>query len=60
MYIISFIRLETRCIERHDAIILLFIELYDIIVNCFEELGNYNEETTLTTSKVTNLINCLS
>ncbi|KAL4092339.1 hypothetical protein QTP88_026860 [Uroleucon formosanum] len=49
---------ETRWVERHDAI-LQFLELYDIIINCLDELGNSNEETTVTTSKANNLLNCM-
>lgn len=48
---------ETRWVKRHDAI-LQFLELYDII-NCLDELGNSNEETTVTTSKANNLLNCM-
>ncbi|KAF0752713.1 52 kDa repressor of the inhibitor of the protein kinase-like, partial [Aphis craccivora] len=49
---------ETRWIERHDAIIQ-FLELYDTIINCLDELGNSNEETTSTTCKANNLLNCM-
>ena len=49
---------ETRWVERHD-VNLKFLELYDIIINCLDELGNSNEETTLTTSKTNNLLNCM-
>jgi len=43
-------------IKRHDTILQL-LELYDIIINCLDELGNSNEETTLIISKATNLNN---
>lgn len=36
---------ETCWIERHNAI-LQFLELYDIIIDCLDELENSNEETT--------------
>lgn len=49
---------ETRWIERHNAI-LQFLELYDTIINCLDELENSNEETTSTTCKANNLLNCL-
>jgi len=49
---------ETRWIKRHDAI-LQFLELYDIIINCLDELVNPNEETMLTISKANNLLNSM-
>ncbi|XP_022164655.1 52 kDa repressor of the inhibitor of the protein kinase-like [Myzus persicae] len=49
---------ETRWIERQDAI-LQFLELYDVIINCLDELVNSNEEITLTSSKANNLLNSM-
>jgi hypothetical protein len=49
---------ETRWIERHDAI-LQFLELYDVIINCLDELVNSNEEIALTSSKANNLLNSM-